>query len=445
MPSIPLTPAEEAYALKRLGLNSLDDLFSSNPPRIREKAKLSFDCDQGMSEHELRQFFGAMASKNQKFTTHFLGGGIYDNVIPALVGQLTLRGEFLTCYTPYQPEISQGTLAAIFEFQTLISRLTQMPVANASMYDGASAMAEAVTMAQRLSSADRSDVLLAASLPPDYLAVTKTFLKGHANEPILVPWATDGTIDLDALERLDRSHKPCAIVVGYPNYFGIIENLEAVRSITKALLIVSVADPSALGLFEAPGNFGADAVCGEAHQFGTPMGFGGPHCGFFATRKEFLRQMPGRLVGETVDNRGQRAYTLTLSTREQHIRREKATSNICTNQGLIALRAAIYLSFLGKAGLARLAEINYSLLDYLRESLATQGVHLRFPNSVHYREAVFDLPDMDLRFAKALSNGVVPGIRLNKSFGQDFKNSLLICVHPKIGRSHIDQLVRLLA
>lgn len=444
MPSMPLTPDEEAFALKAIGARTIDDLFSTVPPRVRETAGFDFPDSHGMSEHELRNFFRSLAEKNQKWTHHFLGGGVYDNIVPAIVNQLALRGEFLTCYTPYQPEMSQGTLAYIFEFQTLIARLTAMPVANASMYDGPTATAEAITMAQRLTP-NKQSVLVSAALSPDTLSIIRTFLKGHTLEPTLIRHRDDGTLDTDHLKELTASHDPSAIVVGYPNYFGIIEDLQTIRKKTQALVIVSVPDPSALGLFEAPGRLGADIVCGEAHQFGTPMSFGGPHCGFFCARKEFIRQMPGRIVGETVDSRGQRCYTLTLSTREQHIRREKATSNICTNQGLIALRTTIYLSFLGKQGLVSLATRNYSLFEYIRERLSSVGIRERFPGATHYREGVFEVPGLSQKFQRATEHGIVPGIRLAERLGPAFENSLLICANPKHDKATLDRLAELLA
>lgn len=447
MPSIPLTKEEELHILKTLGLNKTEDLFSAIPPKVREAAYLTID-EGGKTEHELRTFFGALAKKNAHAPdyTHFLGGGVYDNIIPAIVNQLVLRGEFLTCYTPYQPEISQGTLQAIFEFQTMIARITGMQVANASMWDGATATAEAVLMAQRLSKPDRQTVLIAGNLHPDYLAVTDTMLKGHSTVPTRIPHSNEGTVDLKALESLIQTSNPCAVVVGYPNYFGLIEPLDKIKSVLPAgcLLIASVADLSALSIYESPGTLGCDLVVGEAHQLGTPMLFGGPHVGFFASKKDYLRQMPGRLCGETVDAKGNRAYTLTLSTREQHIRREKATSNICTNQGLIALRTVIYLSFLGKRGFERLGTTNHSLFELLSEKLQAAGVALRFKGGEHYREGVFEVPNLEKRFQNALSQKIVPGLRLASKY-TGFNNALLITTNPKHTVESVQRLVEVLS
>lgn len=448
MPSIPLTPDEEKAVLKKLKLQNMEDLFSAVPPKIRENADFVLEPARGMTEHELRKYFYGLAAKNAHFpaTTHFLGGGIYDNIIPAIVNQIALRGEFLTCYTPYQPEVSQGTLQVIFEFQTMIARITGMPVSNASMYDGSTALTEACLMAQRLSSPSQQTILMAAATSPDYKEVCRTFMKCHSNQPVEIPWNNEGTLDLVILEKMISEQKPCAVAVSYPNFFGMIEPLDKIKAMLPkgCLLIVNVPDISALSIFEAPGRLGADIVVGEAHQLGTPMSFGGPHVGFFATKKEFIRQMPGRLCGESVDSEGRRAYTLTLSTREQHIRREKATSNICTNQGLIALRTTIYLSFLGKQGFKRLGEINYSLFDYLAKTLEAHGIPLQFKSSLNYREGVFTVPQLESRFEKALQKGIIPGIRMSTKFDNtisDFNSSLLICVHPKHTKQDIDALV----
>jgi glycine dehydrogenase subunit 1 len=461
VPSIPLTADEEKKMLSAVGLSSLEDLFSTIPPKIREKADFKLDLPdcapsrtKGLSEHELRRYFGRQASRNQQCGTHFLGGGIYDNIVPAIVDQLVLRGEFLTTYTPYQPEISQGTLQVIFEFQTMITRITGTEVANASMYDGPTATAEAVLMAQRMATGEKKNFLLASALSPDTKEVVRTFLRHQPGAAHEVGWTREGTLDLEALAKAARDYSPVALVVGYPNYFGVVEPLEKIRAALppRTLLIVHSADPSVMALYEAPGKLGADIVAGEAHQFGTPMLFGGPHLGFFATKKEYIRQMPGRLCGETVDSRGKRAYTLTLSTREQHIRRERATSNICTNQGLIALRATIYLSFLGKQGFVSLGETNYSLFDYLARSLEGVGIRRKF-SGAHYREGIFEVPNLKHRFDKALGQGILPGIRLAKNFrweggsaaASDFDHSLLICAHPKLTRSDIDRLVEVIS
>ncbi len=457
MPSIPMTENEERRVLKTLGLQSTEDLFVSVPPKIRDAADFKIDLGEmddhtgrGLTEHELRLYFHKLADKNAyagKYT-HFLGGGIYDNIVPAIVNQLTLRGEFLTCYTPYQPEISQGTLQYIFEFQTLICRLTGMPIANASMYDGPTATAEAVLMAQRLSAKKEESVLIAGSLSPEYKGIIQTFLCGHSKMPVEIPWKADSTLDFDALASLTTEHKPCAVVVSYPNYFGSLEDLKVIKQKLPAdcLLIVAVPDPSVLALYEPPGLLGADIVTGEGHQFGTPMLFGGPHVGFFCTRKEYLRQMPGRVCGETTDSRGQRAYTLTLSTREQHIRREKATSNICTNQGLIALRTTIYLSFLGKSGFLKLGETNQSLYDYLADALEHKGVIPQFKNALCYREGVFKVPNLTQRFKKAVALNMIPGIPLSKYFKEkEFNDSLLITVNPKHTKRDLDKLVEVLS
>ncbi|MCB0403292.1 MAG: aminomethyl-transferring glycine dehydrogenase subunit GcvPA [Bdellovibrionales bacterium] len=443
---IPLTTEEEKRILSTLGATSTDDLFSSIPPKIRESAKLNLgDMSRALSEHELREYFGSLASKNAGLRCHFLGGGTYDNTIPAIVNQLVLRGEFLTCYTPYQPEISQGTLQAIFEFQTMICRITGMDVANASMYDGATATAEAALMALRLKRQPKGKTLIAGNLPPDYKQVTNAYLSCHAPTPIEIASASDGTLDRNHLVELVKEHNPCSVIVAVPNYFGIVDDFSSLRAELpdSCLLIVAVPDLSALSIFEPAGKLGADVVVGEAHQLGTPMLFGGPHVGFFATRRDFARQMPGRLVGESQDARGQRAYTLTMATREQHIRREKATSNICTNQGLIALRTTIYLSFLGKTGFERLGLMNHSLFEYLRKELEGVGIPLKFKNSLHYREGVFEVPNLKARFDALLKRGVAAGIPLQPKMGGDetFAQSLLVCVHPKHKKRDLDTLI----
>jgi glycine dehydrogenase subunit 1 len=454
VPSLPLTPEEEKKAFQTIGIQSFDDLIATIPPKIRESARFQLDfgpeynnLSSGLTEHELRDYFVSLSAENKASpdTVHFLGGGIYDNIIPAIVNQLVLRGEFLTCYTPYQPEISQGTLQAIFEFQTMMCRMTGMPLSNASMYDGPTATAEAVLMAQRLSRNSNS-VLLAANLSPEYRTVIRTFLSGHETQIGEVLFNEDGLLDMNHLSKLMQTVDPCALVVSYPNYFGSLEDLAAIKKQLpdSCLLIVAVPDPSALSIFEPPGSFGADIVVGEAQQLGTPMLFGGPHVGFFTTRKEYLRQLPGRIVGETQDSRGERCYTLTLSTREQHIRRDKATSNICTNQGLIALRTTIYLSFLGKHGFQNLGESNYSLFEYLKAQLSARQIPLKFSGAPYYREGVFEVPKLAERFEKCLAKNIVPGIRLRDKFGPAFENSLLITVNPKHNRQQLDLLCEVL-
>ena len=459
MPATPITPEEEQKVLASMGAQSMDDLFAGIPPKIRENANFTINVGEGrdphkdnLSEHELRVFFGKLADKNAVAprVQHFLGGGFYDNIIPAFVDQLVLRGEFLTCYTPYQPEVSQGTLQAVFEFQTMISRLTGAEVANASMYDGPTAAAEAILMAQRGTRTKKGNILLAASLPPDTREVIKTFTRQQTERVDEVPWKTDGSLDLEKLESLVKEQSPFAVVVGWPNYFGVVEDLAAIRKILpdSCFLIASVSDASALSIFEPPGRLGADIVVGEAHQLGTPMSFGGPHVGFFATSKAHMRQMPGRLVGETKDSRGQRCYSLTLATREQHIRRERATSNICTNQGLIALRTTMYLSFLGKKGFQQLGEQNFSLFDYLTRELEAVGIPRAFPDGFHYREGVFKVPNLADRFKNALARGIIPGIRMEEKFPdaeKDFSQCLLICAHPKQTKADIDRLVEVLS
>ena len=306
MPSLPLTPEEEKKAFKQIGVQSFDDLISTIPPKIRESARFQLNfgeglenLSEGLSEHELRNFFSTLAKTNQTApeTVHFLGGGIYDNIIPAIVNQLTLRGEFLTCYTPYQPEISQGTLQAIFEFQTLLCRITQMPLSNASMYDGPTATAEAVLMAQRLSK-NPQNVLVTKNILPDYRNVIGTFLSGQNTKIAEVNYDSSGLIDLDHLNQQINQLNPCAVVVSYPNAFGSLEDLRTLKNLLPptTLLIVAVPDLSALSIFEPPGALGADIVTGEAQQLGTPMSFGGPHVGFFTARKEHLRQLPGTIL-----------------------------------------------------------------------------------------------------------------------------------------------------
>lgn len=454
MPSLPLTHDEEKKAFQTIGVQSFEDLIATIPPKIRESAKFQLDfgaeynnLSSGLSEHELRDYFLNLSHLNKinSETLQFLGGGIYDNIIPAIVNQLVLRGEFLTCYTPYQPEISQGTLQSIFEFQTLMCRITQMPLSNASMYDGPTATAEAVLMAQRLSKGSKS-ILVAANLAPEYRAVIRTFISGHKTHLAEVLFNSQGLLDLDHLSKLVQSSDPCALVVSYPNYFGSLEDLAVIKNQLppSCLLIVAVPDLSALSIFEPPGALGADIVTGEAHQLGTPMLFGGPHVGFFTTRKEYLRQLPGRIVGETTDSRGERCYTLTLSTREQHIRRDKATSNICTNQGLIALRTTIYLSFLGKTGFEQLGATNFSLFEYLKENLSKKQIYLKYPEAPCYREAVFEVPQLEKQFRKCLDRNIVPGIPLRDKYGPAFENSLLITVSPKHTRQHLDSLSEVL-
>ena len=438
---IPHTTGDVTQMLERIGVATLEDLFVEVPESVRLKRPL--DIQEPASETELLRELKALALGNATPETHksFLGGGAYHHFIPTVIDLLISRSEFYTAYTPYQPEISQGTLQAVFEFQTLICQLTGMDAANASMYDGASACAEAVLMAMRLTR--RKKVLLSKALNPRYRGVVATYCRYLNMELVEVAVAADGRTDLEDLAaKLDDS--TAVVVAGYPNYFGVIEDVAVLAEKSHehgAKLVTAVAEPIALGLLKSPGELGADIVAGDAQSFGLPLAFGGPYVGFFAVLQKDVRGMPGRLVGETTDLEGQRGFVLTLATREQHIRREKATSNICSNQGLCALMATIFMSLLGKQGLREMAEQNLAKATYARKQLSgIKGFSLVFDGPAFNEFVVRSEAPVAEVLSRLEEAGILGGIPLGEDY-PEMADCFLVCVTEQNQREEIDALV----
>ncbi len=434
-----LSDQDKKEMLARVGVSSVDELFCCIPEGSRLRRDL--DLPAAMSEPELLRHMEAVAGRNTygRYRS-FLGGGAYHHFIPTIVDSLSSRTEFLTPYTPYQPEVSQGTLQVIFEYQTLICRLTGMDIGNASLYDGASAAAEAALMAQRLT--HRGRILVARSLHPQYRETIRTLTKNLGLAVEEVGFGECGGLKSAEL-KAKMGPDVCGLIVQSPNFFGVVEDLPALSTIvhaSKGLMIVSVAEALSLGILEAPGRLGADIVCGEAQSFGLPTSFGGPGLGFMGCKKEFLRQLPGRICGMTKDVEGKRGFVLTLSTREQHIRREKATSNICSNQGWCALRATIYLETTGRSGLREIAEQNVRKAAYAAGRLAAvPGVALRFSGK-NFNEFVLSLPKDAAPVAKALqAAGFLPGLELGPLY-PELPNTLLVCVTEVRTKDEIDGL-----
>lgn len=365
---IPITEEDKRQMLADIGVSSTDELFADIPAGVRLQRPLRLPAP--LSEMEIARLVTQLGAKNKHLNDYacFLGAGAYDHYIPSVIDHLIRRGEFLSAYTPYQPEISQGVLQVIYEYQSLVCELTGMDLANASMYDGASALAEAAIMA--LHTTDRKKLLVARTLNPQYRSVIATYVQGLGVELVELPM-TDGVTDLDAL-RQHMDDSVAGVIVQQPNFFGCLEPVHEIEQLThgNGALFTVCADPISLGLLQAPGEYGADIVVMEGQSLGNFISFGGPWLGVLATREQFARRMPGRIVGATVDSRGQRAYVLTLQAREQHIRREKATSNICTNQALNALCATIYLTFMGKQGMVDLANLCLQKAHYTQAQIA---------------------------------------------------------------------------
>ena len=425
--------------LARIGAGSIEELFESVPASLREAAALKLPPAQ--AERAVLRHFRGLAARNRTAAegAHFLGAGAYAHDIPAAVDALASRSEFATAYTPYQAEVAQGTLQAIFEFQTLVCQLTGLDVSNASMYDGASATAEAALMALRTTR--RRRVCVSAGLHPHYRQVLDTCTRGIG--------ARIDTLPLDSHGRTPPEAVPedtAALLLQSPNFFGCVEDLAphaAAASASGALLIAATTEALALALLRPPGELGADVACGEAQSFGVPLSFGGPYVGYMASRHKHLRQLPGRLIGETVDVDGKRAFAMTLTTREQHIRRERATSNICTNQGLMALRATIYLALLGRRGLRELARTNLSLASYARRRFESAGFELVYDAPI-FNEFVVRVPGLAEKHAALLERGVQPGLPLGPVDAQR-RDQLLVCTTELVRRPEIDRLVRELA
>jgi glycine dehydrogenase subunit 1 len=402
--------------LEAAGAKSVDDLFRSIPERLRLRRPL--DVPPAVDEIGLFAEMRRLAARNEVAHPPFLGAGCTPHHVPPVVDQLLLRGEFFTAYTPYQPEVSQGTLTALFEWQTYVSLLTGLDVSNASMYDGATSMAEAALMATRLT--DRNKVVVSAAVHPEYRRVLATYLRASHDAIVTVPFGADGRTDLAALERA-VSGEAAAVIVGYPNFLGVVDALPEAAAIARkagALTISVTQEAVAFGLLQAPGALGADVAVGTFQSFGNGMSFGGPAPGFLATREASLRQMPGRICGATVDKHGRRGFVLTLSTREQHIRREKATSNICTNSGLTALAATIHLSLLGKKGLAELARLNFARARMLREAMKRAGFGLAFTGPT-FNEMAFQVGDAEAVVAKLAKRGIAAGVPLARFYPED--------------------------
>ncbi len=429
-----ITERELSKMLAAIGVKGIDDLFADIPESIRLKELL--DLPAPLSDIEVEKLVAGMAGKNCIMNS-FLGAGAYRHHVPAVVDQLSLRGEFFTAYTPYQPEVSQGTLTAIFEYQTMICRLTALDVANASLYDGATATAEAVLMSLR--SGDKNRVVVSDAVHPHYRALLRTYL--WANGVELVEISSNGGITApgDAAAALDAD--TAALVVQSPNFFGCIEDVAALAEkahAAKAHLIQVITEPLSLGLLKKPGEMGVDIACGEAQSFGNYPGFGGPMLGFMAAKPEFMRRMPGRLVGRTADEEGREAYVLTLQTREQHIRRERATSNICTNQGLCALRAVIYLSMLGNR-IRDLAALNHRLAAWLKHRLEEKGFTGAFAEP-YFNEFVVRLEGAKRICDRLRGDGIQVGLPLEEYYPV-MKDCLLVCTTEMNTPEEIDRLI----
>lgn len=439
MSYIPHSDEEVKEILKELGLSSVEELFSHIPSELFSE---NFNLGNPLSEEELRRYF-AKTLEEVKVPVYFVGAGAYDRIVPSVIWQLLNRGEFLTPYTPYQAEASQGTLQAIFEYQTIVAELTGMEVANASMYDGSSAAAEAVLMARAIKGKGDT-VVLSKTVNPLTRRVIKTYLRGYKDKVLEVDFSEEGTTNLEKLETILSSSEAHALVVQYPNFFGFIEPLKEIGELSKkfGVPLVVVADPIALALLEPPGKFGADIVVGEGQQLGIPLSFGGPYVGFFATKKEYVRKMPGRLVGMGEDLEGKRAFTLVLQTREQHIKRERATSNICTNQNLMALANLLYVVLLGPKGLKEVAKQSLSKAMYLKRNLLSKGFEEVFKGK-HLWEFPLRHKNLEKVYKELLKEGFVLGLPLGR-FYEELSDATLIAVTEKRTKEEMDKLLSLL-
>ena len=431
MPYIPHTEADRRAMLETIGVGSIEDLFVEIPKDLRISG---LDVPEALDEHALFAHLKELSERNVDLsrTVCFLGAGIYDKFIPASVGTVISRGEFLTSYTPYQPEASQGYLQTIYEFQTMVAELYDMDLANASMYDGGTAMAEAALMCAHIK--DRNTVCVSQAVHPHYRQILETYCWSMGVEVREVAATGGATADYSSV-----AGDTACVIVQYPNFFGVIEDLAATRAAADAsgAMMVVVADPTAMGLLPPPGQFGADVVVGEGQPLGIAMGYGGPLLGLFATKREHVRQIPGRIVGRTTDEQGRVGYTMTLRTREQDIRREKATSNICTNEALMALAATVYLAAMGKNGMRQVAETTVRNTQYAISQLTKSGAKLKFPGKV-FGEFVLELPKDATEVQHALlDQGILGGLPLGRYYkGMD--NCLLVAVTETRTKAQID-------
>ncbi len=431
---LPHTQEDIRQMLGVIGVRNLEDLFDAIP----EEYKLSkpLNLPEPFSEPDLLRHFQGLESP---MMSSFLGAGAYHHFIPVVVSNLVSRSEFYTAYTPYQPEISQGTLQAIFEYQTLMCQLTGMDVSNASMYDGASSLAEAVLMANRITR--RKKVLLSQTIHPEYRRVIQTYLPPDQHEIVLVPYQGEGRTDGEVLSELLKEDVSAAVIQS-PNFFGVIEDLQFIGERVHdvgGLMIASFSEAVAYGILQPPGSTGADIVAGEGQSLGVPVSYGGPYLGVFTTRERFVRNMPGRLVGETIDLEGERGFVLTLATREQHIRRERATSNICTNEGLCALMATVFLSCLGKEGLKELALMNLSKGEYAKKAVSgIRGCKLNFAGPT-FNEFVMEIEgDPEKVLLRLREEKILGGIPLGE-FYPELDHHLLVTVTEMNKKEEIDR------
>ncbi|WP_078413743.1 aminomethyl-transferring glycine dehydrogenase subunit GcvPA [Priestia abyssalis] len=436
---LPMTDQDKKEMLQTIGVSSVDELFADIPESVRFQG--TYNIKEAASESELVKELSKLSAKNANVKEHssFLGAGVYDHYMPIIVDHVISRSEFYTAYTPYQPEISQGELQAIFEFQTMICELTGMDVANSSMYDGGTALAEAAMLSA--GQTKNKKILVSAAVHPESRDVLKTYAKGQYLEVIEIP-AKEGVTDLDALSAHMDSDVAC-VLVQYPNFFGQIEPLKEIEQIAhqgKTMFVVS-SNPLALGALTPPGSFGADIVVGDAQPFGIPTQFGGPHCGYFATTAKLMRKIPGRLVGQTTDEDGKRGFVLTLQAREQHIRRDKATSNICSNQALNALAASVAMTALGKKGVKEMALQNIHKARYAMKALQEKGFSLVFTGPffnemvVVFNHSVTEINDY------LISKGIIGGYDLGRDY-PELENHMLIAVTELRTKQEIDQLVK---
>ncbi|MBT2655518.1 aminomethyl-transferring glycine dehydrogenase subunit GcvPA [Bacillus sp. ISL-18] len=437
---LPDTKQDQEEMLAFLNMSSIAELFEDIPAEIQLQGELHIP--KADPEPLLLKKMNRLASKNKNANQYptFLGAGTYDHYIPSVVNHMISRSEFYTAYTPYQPEISQGELQAIFEFQTMVCELTGMDVANSSMYDGFTSLAEAASLA--VSSTRRSKVLVSKAVHPESRAILNTVASGQGYTVEELNLANDVTDLKNLAEQIDKG--TAAIIVQYPNFFGSIEDLAELKKIAAAngaLFIVS-SNPLALALLEAPGKLGADIVIGDMQPLGIPMSFGGPHCGYFAVSKKLMRKIPGRIVGQTTDEKGQRGFVLTLQAREQHIRRDKASSNICSNQALNALASAVCMSALGKQGIREMAQLNFEKADYMAKCLQNKGFVIT-NHAPFFNEFVVELPlPVKEVNAKLLEAGFIGGFDLASDYS--FENHMLIAVTEQRTKEEIDQLIEVL-